>query len=155
MANVYSQISIHAVFAVKGRQNCIAADWRDRLHSYRAGIINGIHPDAKTLAVGGWKDHVHIFFGMPPSIAISDFVRDVKSNSSGWINKQKLIPGRFEWQSGYGAFSHSKSQRDNVIKYIMNQEMHHSTKTFQQEYVKMLHDFEVEYDEKYLFEFYE
>ncbi len=128
MANVYSQVSIHAVFAVKGRQNLITADWRDKIHSYIAGIINGIHHEAKSLAVGGWKDHVHIFFGLPPAVAISDFVGEVKSNSSGWINKQKLIPGRFEWQSGYGAFSYSKSQRSSVIKYIMNQEEHHKQK---------------------------
>ena len=155
MANVYSQISIYAVFAVKGRQNFITADWRDRLHSYIAGIINGIHKEAKSLAVGGWKDHVHIFFGLPPAVTISDFVGEVKSNSSGWINKQKLVPGRFEWQSGYGAFSYSKSQRGSVINYIMNQEEHHRTKTFKEEYLKILHDFEVEYDKKYLFDFLE
>ncbi len=155
MANVYSQISIHAVFAVKGRQNFITADWRDRLHSYIAGIINGIHKEAKSLAVGGWKDHVHIFFGLSPAVTISDFVGEVKSNSSGWINKQKLVPGRFEWQSGYGAFSYAKSQRGSVINYIMNQEEHHRTKTFKEEYLKILHDFEVEYDKKYLFDFLE
>lgn len=155
MANVYSQASIHAVFAVKGRQNFITANWRDRLHSYIAGTINGIHKEAKSLAVGGWKDHVHIFFGMPSAVAMSDFVGEVKSNSSSWINKQKLIPGRFEWQSGYGTFSYSKSQRSSVIKYIMKLEEHHRTKTFKEEYLKMLHDFEMGYDEKYLFDFFE
>lgn len=80
---------------------------------------------------------------------------EIKSNSSGWINKEKLIPGRFEWQSGYGAFSYSKSQRGSVINYIMNQEEHHRIKTFKEEYLKMLHDFEVGYDEKYLFDFFE
>ena len=155
MANVYSQVSIHAVFAVKGRQNFITVDWRDRLHSYIAGIIAGIDKNAKSLAVGGWKDHVHIFFGLPMTIAISDFIGKVKSNSSGWINKQKLIPGHFEWQSGYGAFSYAKSQRDTVIKYIMSQEEHHKEKTFMEEYVKVLRDFEVAHDGKYLFEFYD
>lgn len=155
MANVYSQISIHAVFAVKRRQNLITADWRERLHCYIAGTINGIHKDAISLAVGGWKDHVHIFFGLPPALSISDFIGEIKSNTSGWINKQKLVPGHFEWQSGYGAFSYSKSQRGNVINYIMNQEEHHKTKTFKEEYLKMLHDFEVEYEDKYLFDFFE
>ncbi len=116
MANVYSQISIHVVFAVKGRNNFIATHWRDRLFSYIAGTINGLHKEAKSLAVGGWKDHVHILFGLPPAVALSDFVGKVKSNSSTWINKQKLIPGRFEWQTGYSAFSYSQSQRNNVIK---------------------------------------
>jgi REP element-mobilizing transposase RayT len=155
MADTYSQISIHAVFAVKGRQNFITANLRDRLHQYIAGTINGIDKKAKSLAVGGWKDHVHIFFALPVSMSISDFVGKVKSNSSGWINKEKLMNGHFEWQAGFGAFSYSKSQRDTVIKYIMNQEEHHKEKTFKEEYLKMLHDFDVEFEEKYLFEFYD
>ena len=155
MANTYSQISIHAVFAVKGRQNLISPHWQNDLYAYTAGIINGLHKDAKSLAVGGWKDHIHIFFGLPPSISISEFVGKVKSNSSGWINKQGFLPGRFEWQSGFGAFSYSKSQRTNVINYIMNQEQHHRIKTFKEEYLQMLNDFDVPYDSKYLFDFVE
>jgi putative transposase len=153
MANTYSQISIHAVFAVKGRENFIMAPWRDQLHRYLSGIItsNG----ATTLAVGGWKDHVHIFFGMPVHVSISDFMRIVKANSSKWINDQKFIKERFQWQSGYGAFSHSRSQRDGVINYIMGQEDHHRTKTFKEEYVKILSDYEIPYEEKYLPEFYD
>lgn len=153
MANTYSQISVHVVFAVKNRENIILKEWRDDLHKYIAGIIK--NEGAASLAVGGWKDHVHIFFGMPVTARISDLIAAVKANSSRWINEKKFVKGKFEWQSGYGAFSHSKSQRDAVIKYIMGQEAHHSGVTFREEYVKMLHDFEVEYDEKYLFEFYE
>lgn len=153
MANTYSQITIHAVFAVKNRGNFITKNWRDDLHKYISGIIT--NKGAKSLAVGGWKDHVHILFGMPVTLSIPDFMSAVKANSSGWINDQKFVKGKFEWQSGYGAFSFSKSQRDVVIKYIMNQEEHHKTKSFKEEYVKMLNDFEVNYDEKYLFEFYE
>lgn len=153
MANTYSQISIHAVFAVKGRENCITKDWRDDLHKYISGIITGT--GATPLAVGGWLDHVHIFFGMPVTTSISDFMSIVKANSSKWINEQGFVKGKFQWQSGYGAFSFARSQRDVVIKYIMNQEEHHRQKTFREEYLKMLSDFMVEYDEKYLFEFYE
>lgn len=153
MANTYSQISIHSVFAVKGRENIITHDWRDDLHKYISGIITG--KGAKSLAVGGWKDHVHIFFRIPVTTCIADFVGAVKAISSGWINDNKLIKGAFRWQSGYGAFSHSKSQRDTVINYIINQEERHKIKTFKEEYLKMLNDFEIEYDEKYLFEFYE
>ena len=152
MANTYTQISIQAVFAVKGRQNIITKNWRDELHKYISGIIKS---EAKPLAVGGWKDHVHIFFGLPPVICISDFMQKVKANSSKWINEKRFVPGKFQWQSGYGAFSYSKSQRDAVINYIMNQEEHHRTKTFREEYIEMLQKFEIEYDEKYLFEFYE
>jgi REP element-mobilizing transposase RayT len=153
MANTYSQISIHCVFAVKGRENFILKPWRDELHKYITGIIK--EEGSKSLSVGGWKDHVHIFFGMPVTCRIADLLGTVKANSSRWINERKFVNGKFQWQSGYGAFSHSKSQRDGVIKYIMCQEVHHGTVTFKEEYLKMLHDFEVEYDGKYLFEFYD
>ncbi|MEZ5034918.1 MAG: IS200/IS605 family transposase [Chitinophagaceae bacterium] len=153
MANTYSQISIHAVFAVKSRQNLITNDWRDMLHGYIAGIINNL--DAKSLAVGGWKDHVHIFFGMPVTICVADLIRIVKSNSSKWINEQRFVKGKFQWQSGYGAFSYSRSQRDKVINYIMTQEKHHREVSFKEEYLKMLSDFKLDYDEKYLFDFFE
>lgn len=152
MANTYSQISIHSVFAVKSRENYIVKPWRDDLHKYIYGILKA--KGATPLAVGGWTDHVHIFFGMPVTTCISDLVGAVKANSSRWINEEQFV-ARFEWQSGYGAFSHSKSQRDNVINYIMNQEDHHKLKSFKEEYLKMLQDFEVDYDDKYLFEFYE
>lgn len=141
------------MFAVKGRENFILSDWRDDLHKYISGIITG--KGAKSLAVGGWKDHVHIFFGMPVTTCIADFVGAVKAISSGWVNENKLIKGAFRWQAGYGAFSHSKSQRDTVINYIIHQEEHHKIKSFKEEYLKMLNDFEVEYDEKYLFDFYD
>jgi putative transposase len=153
MANTYSQVSIHAVFAVKGRENIITANWRDSLHRYIAGIITGC--GAKSLAVGGWKDHVHVFFGMPVTTCIADFMSIVKARSSKWINEQGFIRGKFQWQSGYGAFSYAKSQRNQVINYIMNQEKHHMFKTFKEEYLKTLSDFDIEYDGKYLFEFYE
>lgn len=153
MANTYSQISIHCVFAVKNRQNLIPKEWRYDLFKYISGIIKG--EGAISLAVNGWIDHVHIFFGMPLNIRISDLVGTVKANSSKWINDNRFVKEKFQWQAGYGAFSYSKSQRDTVIKYIMGQEAHHQIKTFKEEYLQMLHDFEVQYDEKYLFEFYD
>ncbi len=153
MGDTYSQITIHSVFAVKYRENFITKEWRDELHKYIAGTING--KGGKSLAVGGWKDHVHILFGMPLTTSISDFIGAVKSNSSKWINEQKFLKNKFQWQSGYGAFSYSKSQRDVVIKYIMKQEEHHKTKSFKEEYLKMLSDFNVDYEDQYLFEFYD
>ena len=152
MSNTYSQISIQAVFAVKARENLISATWRNSLHEYIAGVVR---TEATTLAVGGWKDHVHIFFGLPPSISISHLIQKVKANSSRWINEKKFVDGKFQWQQGYGAFSYSRSHRDVVIKYIMNQEMHHKKKTFQEEYVDMLNKFEIVYEPNYLFEFYD
>lgn len=138
---------------MKYRENFIIKDWRDHLHQYISGIIT--NKGAKSLAVGGWKDHVHILFGMPVTTCISDFMSAVKASSSSWINDQQYLRGKFQWQAGYGAFSFAKSQRDIVIKNIMNQEEHHRTKTFKEEYIKMLTDFDVAYEDKYLFEFYD
>ena len=153
MSNTYTQISIHTIFAVKGRQSIIAPDWRDSLHSYIAGIITD--EGAFSLAVGGWKDHVHAFFGLQPTLSISEIMKKIKAGSSGWVNREGLVDGKFQWQSGYGAFSYSKSQRDSVIKYIINQEEHHRKESFREEYLRMLNNFEVSYNEKYLFEFYD
>jgi putative transposase len=153
MPNTFTQITIHAVFAVKHRENFITKDWRDNLHKYIAGIIS--NKGGKSLAVGGWKDHVHILFGLPATASIADFMSAVKANSSKWVNEQQFIKGKFQWQEGYAAFSYAKSQRDIVINYIINQEEHHRTKSFKEEYLKMLTDFEMEYQEQYLFEFYE
>ena len=152
MANTYTQISIQAVFTVKGRENLIVNSWRDSLHQYIAGIVR---KEATSLAVGGWKDHVHIFFGLPPVLSISDLVKKVKANSSRWINDHNYVKGKFQWQEGYGAFSYSRSHRDAVIKYIVNQEQHHKAKTFREEYLDMLNKFEIIYEPKYLFEFYD
>lgn len=153
MSNTYSQITIHAVFVVKYRNNFITKDWRDKLHQYISGIITNLN--AQSLAVGGWKDHVHILFGLPVTISVSDFMGIVKANSSKWINEQGFIRGKFQWQSGYGAFSYAKSQRDILIRYIMKQEEHHRVKTFKEEYKEMLDNFEVDYEEKYLFDFFD
>ena len=152
MSNTYTQISIQAVFAVAGRENLIANTWRDSLHQYLAGVIR---KEATMLAVGGWKDHVHIFFGLPPTLSISNLIQKVKANSSRWINEKKFVSGKFQWQQGYGAFSYSRSHRDVVIKYLINQEVHHRAKTFREEYVDMLNKFEIVYEPKYLFEFYD
>ena len=153
MANTFSQITIQAVFAVKGRQNLITTGWRNRLHEYISGTIK--KEGVKSLAVGGWKDHVHILFGLPPVIRISDFINIIKSNSSKWINEQNFLKNKFHWQEGYGVFSYSRDQRDSVIKYIMNQEEHHRKITFREEYSDLLNHFNIEFDEKYVFEFYE
>lgn len=153
MANTYTQINIHCVFAVQGRENLIMNAFRDDLHQYMHGILknDGVYP----LAVGGWKDHVHIFFELPPDLKISDLIRMLKSTSSKWINDNHLLKSKFNWQSGYGAFSYSKSQRNNVIKYIMNQEVHHKQKSFKEEYLDMLIKNEIKFEDKYIFEFYE
>jgi REP element-mobilizing transposase RayT len=150
MPGTYSQIYIQIVFAVKGRENLIGKSWKDELHKYISGIIT--NKGQKSIIVNGFSDHVHIFVGLKPSMAISDLVRDVKNNSSNFINDRKFVLGRFSWQEGYGAFSYAHSQIEQVYNYILNQEQHHNKKTFKEEYLEFLEKFEIEYNEKYLFE---
>ena len=150
MANTYSQIYTHIVFAVKGRQNLINPNIREELHKYITGIIT--NRDQKLLSIFCMPDHTHLLIGLKPSISISDLVRDIKAGSSKFINDKKLIKGKFSWQEGFGVFSYSRSQIDTVIKYIQNQEKHHHKKSFKEEYIDFLEKFAVEYDERYLFE---
>jgi REP element-mobilizing transposase RayT len=155
MAGTYSQIYIQVVFAVKGRQNLLHKDWRDDVFKYMSGIIK--NKGQKPIIVNGVSDHVHVFIGLKPSMALSDLVRDVKNNSTNFINDHPWIKGKFSWQEGYGAFSRvaSHSQIGNVYDYILNQEKHQSKQTFQEEYADFLKRFEIEHDVKYLFEWIE
>ena len=150
MAGTFSQIYIQIVFSVKGRENLIQKEWKDELHKYIAGIIKS--KGQKPMIVNGMSDHIHAFIGLKPAMAISDIVRDIKNNSSNFINDHKFVKGNFFWQEGYGAFSYAHSQIETVYNYILNQEEHHRKKTFCEEYLEFLKEFKVEYDEKYLFE---
>ena len=152
MPNTYSQLYIQIVFSVKGRQNLIHKNWRDELYKYICGIVNA--KNQKVYAIGGVADHIHILVSLKPTIAISDLVRDIKANSSKWINEKGLIIGKFHWQEGFGAFSYSQTQLETIINYINNQE-HHQKKKFKDEYIELLKKFEIEYNEKYLFEWIE
>ncbi len=149
MPNTYTQLYIHCVFAVKYRQAIIQPEWKERLHKYIAGIVqNNGH---KLIAINSAEDHLHLFIGLNPKQSISDIMRLVKGDSSEFINKQAFTKTKFNWQEGYGAFSNSRSQINSVIWYIQNQQEHHRKKTFKEEYIKMLSDYEVEYNEKYIF----
>ncbi len=153
MANTYTQINIHVVFSVKGRENMLTKNFRSRLFEYLSGIVN--NKGNYSLAVNGYKDHVHLFFELNPMLALSDLVRDIKSNSTAWINDNKFVKGKFSWQTGYGAFSYSKSQRDKVINYVKGQEKHHAEKTFKEEYFALLKKFDIPFKDQYVFEFYD
>ncbi len=153
MPGTYSQLYIQIVFAVKGRQNLIAKEWRDELHKYISGIITG--KGQKSIIVNGVADHIHCFVGLKPSMSISDLVRDIKNNSSKYVNENGWVNGKFRWQEGFGSFSYSHSHIENVYRYILNQEQHHKKKTFKQEYLEFLEKFRIEYNEKYLFEWYD
>jgi len=150
MSGTFSQIYIQYVFAVKGSENLLQKPWRDEVFKYMAGIIKG--KNQKPIIVNGVEDHVHVFVGIKPSMAISDLVRDIKNNSSKFINEQNFIKGKFSWQEGYGAFSYAHSQIENVFQYIANQEEHHKKETFQEEYLDLLEKFDIEFNEKYLFD---
>jgi putative transposase len=150
MSGTFSQIYIQVVFAVKGRGNLINEKWKSDLHKYISGIING--KGQKSIIVNGMPDHIHAFIGLKPVMAVSDLVRDIKNNSTNFINDNKFVRGRFSWQEGYGAFSYSHSQIETVYKCIFNQQIHHKKKSFQEEYYDFLKKYEIEFNEKYLFE---
>ena len=152
MPNTYTQLYIQIVFAVRGRQCSIKESFREELQKYITGIITA--KKQKLYAIYCMPDHTHILVSMKPDISISDLVRDIKANSSSFIKEKELVRS-FAWQTGFGAFSYSKSQTMNVVNYILNQPEHHKKKTFKTEYIEFLQKFEVEYEDKYLFEFYE
>jgi REP element-mobilizing transposase RayT len=149
MANTYSQIHLHIIFAVKYRQSIIHNSWKDELYRYISGIVQ--RNKHKMIAINGMPDHIHLLIGMRPTQSISELLQDIKGSSSKWINEKKFIKSRFEWQEGYGVFSYGKSQIKNVINYIENQEEHHKKKTFREEYLEFLKIFEIDFDEKYIF----
>jgi putative transposase len=149
MANTYTQIHIQCVIAVKYRHAIIQPSWKERLQQYMTGIVqNNGH---KMIAINSMPDHLHFFFGFRPNQSLSDLMRIVKSDSSEWINNEKLNSSTFRWQEGYGAFSYSRSQIKVVSEYIANQEEHHRKKSFLEEYKQFLKQFEVEHDERYIF----
>ena len=151
MANTYTQILVQIVFAVKGRQNLISEKHRDQVEKYISGIVS--NKKSKPLAIYCNPDHCHILIGLHPSVSISEMARDIKANSSKWMNKNKWVMGKFAWQEGYGAFTYSRSQLNQVVQYIRNQPEHHRRKTFREEYIDFLEKFDIEYDDKYVFEF--
>jgi REP element-mobilizing transposase RayT len=151
MPNTYTQLYIQFVFAVKGRESLIHKTWQNELYQYITGIVQ--NNKSKLIAINGTADHIHIFIGYKPSVSIPDLVKDIKVASTLWVNDKQLVKGRFSWQEGYGAFSYSRSPLDLVCKYIANQESHHQKKTFREEYIEFLKQFEVDYSEKYLFDF--
>ena len=150
MSSTFSQIHIQIVFAVKYRQALILPTWEDELYKYITGIIT--NKGQKLLAINGMPDHIHILIGMKPSCCLSDLVREVKKASTEFIKEMKFTPSNFRWQEGFGAFSYSRKQIDTVVRYILNQKEHHRKKKFRQEYLEFLKEFEVEYNEQYLFD---
>jgi len=147
--STYTNLYIQLVFAVKGRQSLISPIWEDDLYKYITGIVE--KKGNKMIVINGVPDHIHFFIGLNPACAISDLVREVKKSSNEFI-KQNNLANNFSWQSGFGAFSYSKSDIDRVVKYILNQKEHHKKQKFKDEFLLFLKKYDIEYDEKYLFE---
>ena len=152
MADTFDQIYIQVVFAVKNRQALISNTWENDLYKFITGIVQ--NRGNKLLAIGGMADHVHIFLGMKPAECLSDLIREIKKSSNTYINDNNFSKFDFDWQSGYGAFSYSRSHRDAVCKYILNQKEHHKQRTFEEEFRKILSDFEIEIGKKKMFDFF-
>ena len=153
MANTFSQIYIQTVFAVSGRLSLITKDYKEELHKYITGLVR--NQGQKLITINGMADHLHILIGLRPSIALADLVRDIKSDSSDWVNRRRLARVKFAWQEGYGAFSFGHSLLDTIIRYIHNQEKHHRRKSFRNEYLALLRKFEIEFKEEYVFKFFD
>jgi putative transposase len=150
---VYSQIYLHLVFSPRGRDGCIREEIQKEVYSYISKVIS--NKNHKSLNINGMPDHVHILVGLNPSVSVSDLVRDIKRSSALYINEQKLVKEKFQWQEGYGVFSYSRSHLSLISDYIENQKNHHHKRSFKEEYLEFLDKFEVPFEEKYLFQFYE
>jgi putative transposase len=152
MANTYTQCYFHLVFTVKNRDAMIKKTWKNEMEMYITGIVqNNRH---KMLAIGTMPDHIHTLIGYNVNHLIPDLVEEIKTSTNSWIRQKKLSEFKFDWQKGYGAFTYSHSQIDNVIKYILSQEEHHKKRSFKEEYLEMLDKNEIAYGNEYLFEFF-
>jgi len=153
MANTFSQIYIQTVFAVENRLSLITPEFKEDLYKYITVIVR--NQGQKLISINGMPDHVHILIGLKPAMALADLVREIKADSSNFINRNKWVRGKFSWQEGYGAFSYGHSQLSTIIRYIQNQEKHHSRRSFKDEYLTLLRKFDIAFDDKYVFEFIE
>ena len=149
MPNTYTQLHIQFVFAVKNRLAMIDQSWENDLQKYITGIVS--QNEHKMLQINNMPDHLHCLVGLRPHQACSDLMKLVKSGSSAWINNHRLSKFPFAWQDGYGAFSYAKHDVENVIRYIQNQKSHHKKEKFLDEYRRLLKEFEVEFDERFIF----
>lgn len=149
MADTYTQLYIHFVFAVQYRRGLIHPEWEDKLYKYITGIIQ--NKSHKMIAINGMPDHLHMFIGFQPVDHMSELIKVVKGESAKWIKENRFVDGNFRWQQGYGAFSYSRSHIDRVYHYIRRQKEHHRKKSFRDEYIELLKEYGVDYDDRYIF----
>ena|ERR1041385_2921290 len=150
MADTYTQLYVHVTFGVKFRQQLLAREWRDELFKYITGVTT--NKKQILMQINGTEDHIHILLAIKPTVLLSDVVRDIKANSSRFINEKNWVKGKFEWQGGFGAFSVGHSQVNMVVNYIRNQEEHHRNKKFEEEYLELLLENQIEYKPEYVFD---
>ena len=153
MSSTFSQIYIHVVFAVRGRECLIHSSWEQELFKYITGIIK--NKDQHLLAINGMPDHLHFLIRIRPSCPLSDLMREIKKSTNDFINDRKFLNHKFYWQEGYGAFSYSQYEVEKMINYIKNQKEHHKMVSFKAEYHKLLNDFQIDYKDEYLFQWIE
>lgn len=153
MANTYTQIYIQLIFAVKNRDALIQKSWKERLHTYITGIIQ--NHGHKLIEINSMPDHIHIFLGHKPAHPLPDLVEEIKTSSNKFIKQNNLSKFQFAWQTGYAAFSYSRSQVPAVAHYIENQERHHAKKSFREEYLGLLRKLEIDFDDRYVFDFFD
>ena len=153
MANTYTKFYVHLIFSPKNRMALIEKTWKDELEKYITGIIQ--NHGHKMLAIGSMPDHVHIFIGYNVNHLIPNLVEEIKTSTNSWIKGKKLSKFKFDWQKGYGAFTHSHSQINEVVQYIINQEHHHRKKSFREEYMDILLKHDISYRDEYNFEFFD
>ena len=149
----FTQIYIQLVFSPLYKESLLVKAIRPRIFEYMSGIIS--HLGHKSIIVNGMADHVHLFLGLNPKLSVSDTVKEIKRGSSTFINEQRFFPGKFQWQNDYGGFSYSQSHIEKVYQYILNQEKHHHKQTFKEEYLAFLKKYDIEFEDQYLFQFFE
>ncbi len=152
MANTYTQLYTHLVFAVKNRESLIKSTFRQEVEKYMTGILQ--NKGHKLVAIYLMSDHAHILIGQNPKNSLSETIGILKTETTNFIKEKRFSPFKFQWQEGFGAFSHSRKELDAVVKYILNQPEHHRKKNFREEYLTLLKRYEIDYDEKYLFDFF-
>jgi REP element-mobilizing transposase RayT len=150
MAHTFTHLRYHVVFSTKNRSPFLDAELRDRLFPYLGGIVREL--DGTALAIGGMPDHVHVLLSLPPTLALADVLRVVKTNASRWVHESWPERRAFAWQTGYGAFAVSRSNEAAVVHYIANQEEHHRRISFQEEFLALLKKHGISYDPRYLWE---
>lgn len=150
MAQSLSKIRVHVIFSTKGRVPCLSSEIRPELYAYAATVLKNV--DCPAIQIGGTEDHIHILCTLSKNTSVAKLVEEIKKPTSRWLKSKGDRFQEFYWQNGYGAFSVSQSDVKRVREYILNQEAHHGKVTFQEEFRKFLERYEVEFDEKHIWD---